>query len=290
MLRWLALALAYPGLTLSLHAVYDHAATAQRALRVTPSVVYPGERLPLRAVAILRELLAGVDFGLGKDAASVTLVGSTDDLRKFLQVPLTIGEPLVGLAVAESRATPLIPTLAPVETGGIRLGTADLPSSRSTDVTLSVDEALRHVHILGNTGVGKSTLAAAMMHWLAASGHGYLLIDPHGTLKDRALAEMPESARSRVWVIEAGDLDNVVRVNPFAVTDPVQLDIAIQDTMLAFYRLFDPKAAGIVGPRFEGMFTNGLRGLSELVGRTPACSMFRGYTGTADWSARSRAR
>lgn len=260
--QWLTLSQQYPGLVLSITGRLESG-----TYRVEPMVRFAGGVLPLRARSLARRLLPGLRIAASPNGPPLTLTVAEPDAAAVLQVPVAAGAPLAGLPVAQSQVIPLLPMIAPGSADGIRLGSAVLPSGSSADVRLTLHEAVRHTHVVGTTGTGKSTLLASMMYDLAARGSGYLLIDPHGSLRERVLAELPRSARDRVWVIECGDLDNVTPMNPFHLDDPVQLDIVTQDMVKVFYRLFDPKATGIVGPRFEGMFTNAMRGLHDLVGR-----------------------
>ena len=56
-----------------------------------------------------------------------------------------------------------------------------------------------------------------------------LVLDPHGHLVDRIVAELPASAVDRTWIIRCGDVDNPVPVNPLAVPDRRRLEIAIDE-------------------------------------------------------------
>lgn len=97
-------------------------------------------------------------------------------------------------------------------------------------------------------------------------GEGLLMLDPHGTTVDRILRELPESERHRVLVIRCGDIDNPVRLNPFAVDDPKSQDIIISDMLEAFQQLFDPTQQGFVGPRFQHSMHYALKTLVALRG------------------------
>ena len=56
-------------------------------------------------------------------------------------------------------------------------------------------------YVVGTHGTGKSTLLADMVHQIHHSGHGALVLDPHGTLVDRIIEELPECAADRVQVV-----------------------------------------------------------------------------------------
>lgn len=47
---------------------------------------------------------------------------------------------------------------------------------------IRLKDRLQHIHILGQTGTGKSTLLLNLMQQDLFHGHGFCLIDPHGDL------------------------------------------------------------------------------------------------------------
>jgi DNA helicase HerA-like ATPase len=54
-----------------------------------------------------------------------------------------------------------------------------------------------HIHVIGKTGTGKSTLLKTMALQDLERGNGFALIDPHGDLVDRIAARVPASHRDR---------------------------------------------------------------------------------------------
>ncbi|MFT3660687.1 MAG: type IV secretion system DNA-binding domain-containing protein [Gordonia sp. (in: high G+C Gram-positive bacteria)] len=150
--------------------------------------------------------------------------------------------------------------------GGVRVGAAQTDAAEPVDVVLGDGELLRHLHVVGATGTGKSTLLAGMVHELAHSGNGALVLDPHGTLVDRIVAEWPAVAAERLVVVRADDLEHPVPLNPLASEDPVEVATAIADIGDMFQEMFDPRGEGIVGPRFIDRVSHALRGLVRLRG------------------------
>lgn len=264
--QWLALASEYPGLQLEICTDFAPGASAARAFRIQARVLALTGRVPLRACALVQRMLPGLQVASTPGTESATLVTDDAGARCLLQLPLAYPEPLPGIRMAPTRPIPAVPSCGDANPSGVRLGVATLPSGQPMEIWLEEQELLRHIHVVGKTGTGKSSTLAAIMHGFAEAGDGFLLVDPHGDLCQRVMAELPEKARDRVWMIQAGDLQNPVPINPLAVDDDVQLDIVVQDMILIFYKLFDPARTGIVGPRFEALLTNALRGLRELRG------------------------
>lgn len=90
-------------------------------------------------------------------------------------------------------------------------------TKRGKTVALSPLERSTHLHVLGGSGYGKSTLLEKMLRADVMAGNGLCLIDPHGTLAD-ALAAFCASRNldryRRVHLIEPGKSDWCVGFNP----------------------------------------------------------------------------
>jgi hypothetical protein len=204
------------------------------------------------------------------DVAELRCVAADTQLALLLPLPVNDVLP-VGFLSGSPAPLPVSMTFGAFgarHAGGdaVRIGDARTDAHETVDAALEDEELRRHVHVVGATGTGKSTLLADMVHQLAHSGHGALVLDPHGTLVDRIVDELPECAADRVQVIRADDLEHVVPLNPLAVGSDTQLDTAISDMCEMFYELYDPGRTGIVGPRFEERLGYALRGLASLRG------------------------
>ena len=147
----------------------------------------------------------------------------------------------------------------------VELGVADTRHEPRIVGLTSADFA-RHVHVMGQTGVGKSTLLAHMVRSEAQRGAGLCVLDPHGPLVDEIRATLPRSARRRLVVLDVGN-DEPPKLNVLNARGIDNQSVAIQDLGEMFYDLFDPGRTGIVGPRFEAWLRIGLLTLLEARGR-----------------------
>ncbi|MDE2789539.1 MAG: DUF87 domain-containing protein [Paracoccaceae bacterium] len=59
---------------------------------------------------------------------------------------------------------------------------------------IKLKDRLMHLHIVGQTGTGKSTMLANLACHAADNGYGFCVIDPHGDLAD-GLGIAPLSGR-----------------------------------------------------------------------------------------------
>ena len=87
----------------------------------------------------------------------------------------------------------------------------------SVNGTLVLDEVsgLRHLHVLGPSGVGKSTLLANLILQDIAAQRGVVVVDPKGDLVDDVLRRLPSHALERVAVLDPTDRAPL-GINPLA--------------------------------------------------------------------------
>jgi RecA/RadA recombinase len=113
-------------------------------------------------------------------------------------------------------------------------------------VGLGVAEARHHVHVLGPTGTGKSTLLLRMVLAEAAAGRGVAVVDPHGDLALRILERLSGDCYGRLVVIDPDQTDAPVAWN---VLDPsrVGAELVTEHLVATLHRLYAPWW----GPRLE---------------------------------------
>lgn len=202
------------------------------------------------------------------DGAEFTLSGSVQPFgvaQCFLRIP-TCGEgaTIVGIPTREV-VTPPVPLTLPegAVMNGLRLGVATAEDSAAREVRISTADLLLHTQVLGSTGTGKSTLLAAMVEEAATLGIGVSVLDSHGPLVERIVAELPAKSAARAIVVRSGDVENAVPLNPLRNTDSEM----IAEVMVQVLReLLDPRDQGFLGPRFERAFTATLRAQRILFG------------------------
>ena len=187
-------------------------------------------------------------------------------VKAFARLPVAGGHArIIGIPVAGPVAgsVPLSDRALANGSDGMRLGTATTATGAVSDVHLSVPGALQHMQIVGGSGTGKSTLAAALVHSLARAGRGGVVLDPHGHLVRRIADELPQAALDRCLFIDCGDAARAVPVNLFHCGD---FETVCSEFIEMLYLVLDPKRTGIVGPRFERIFRQLASVLHHLFG------------------------
>ncbi|MCO5222573.1 MAG: DUF853 family protein [Thermomicrobiales bacterium] len=123
-------------------------------------------------------------------------------------------------------------------------------------------DAVRHTHILGPTGVGKSTLLQHLIKADIDAGLSVVLIDPKGDLATDVLALIPEHRWRDVVVIDP-TVPRPVGLNPLA-TAPERRSL-VADGLLAVFKGLFP---GTIGPRTADILHASLLTLTLAPGAT----------------------
>lgn len=191
----------------------------------------------------------GVRIGLRRSRTSAATRASSPYLWP-LELNVTECTAVLGWPIAKDPKTELPgvparhPALLPVPNGvsktGRRLGASVLDAARP--VALSTEDSLRHLHLLGPTGVGKSTLMASLALQDIQAGHGVVVIDPKGDLVEDLLARIPAHRKNDVVVLDPTD-PAPVGIN--GLVDSGSPDLAADTLLSVFHSLY----ADAWGPR-----------------------------------------
>ncbi|MEP7108671.1 MAG: type IV secretion system DNA-binding domain-containing protein [Ferruginibacter sp.] len=105
------------------------------------------------------------------------------------------------------------------------------------NATLSAEQRLKHMHVIGATGTGKSTFLLNLITQDILQGKGVAVLDPHGDLIESILAYIPESRMNDVVIIDPSDSDFPVGFNILTAHSEIEKDILSSDLVAAFKRL-----------------------------------------------------
>lgn len=119
--------------------------------------------------------------------------------------------------------------------------------------------ARQHLHVLGQTGVGKSTFLASLILADAAAGRGALVIDPKGDLVADVLDRLPERAVGRTVVFDPADHGPPPCLNVLAGPDPA---FAAESIVTTFRRCF----SSAWGPRLDDLMRSACLTLTRVNG------------------------
>ncbi|MFF4026314.1 type IV secretory system conjugative DNA transfer family protein [Nocardia elegans] len=176
---------------------------------------------------------------------------SCPELAVIAHLPLDAG--IAEIHRAGARALAPSEVIASGGPGTKPLGRADAVAGR--EVAMRVPDARHHVHVLGPTGTGKSTLLGRMILADADAGRGLVLIDPKGDLVTDVLTRLPEHVGVRVVLFDADSATAPPCINPLDLTTfGGDLDLVVDNIGTVFGRIYHQ----FWGPRTDDVFRNSL--------------------------------
>lgn len=121
-------------------------------------------------------------------------------------------------------------------TEGVVIGKAVSTTGKASerDIAQPPQDALRHRHALGPTGVGKSTLLGTMVLQDIQADRGAVVIDPKGDLITDLLARIPQHRQDDVVVLDAAS-STPFGINPLSGADP---DLAADSVVTVYHSLY----------------------------------------------------
>ncbi len=126
----------------------------------------------------------------------------------------------------------------------------------TTPIFMRTEDRMRHLYVIGQTGVGKSGILRTMIAQDIAKGRGCCFIDPHGNDIQDILSYVPKDRIDDVIYFDPAYTPRPMALNmlEFDPRFPEQKTMVIDSLMSVFNQLFDLKTSG--GPLFEQYFKN----------------------------------
>jgi hypothetical protein len=159
------------------------------------------------------------------------MILNLDELTQLVHFPTTVHRSK--LVQSEIRSRP-----APVETlsrTGLELGLVRHRGVEQT-VRLSIEQRVRHTHLIGASGTGKSTLMLNLIRQDLENGEGFALLDPHGDLVDAVLASVPEHRIRDVILFDPSDEEFPIGFNILSAHSELEKTLLASDLCSVFRR------------------------------------------------------
>jgi hypothetical protein len=156
-----------------------------------------------------------------------------------------------------------LPAPSALPTSGRVVGESTWPG-QPRPLALSPEDSRRHLHVLGPTGVGKSTLLLGLIEQDMAAGRSVVVIEPKGDLIHDVLARVPQSRLGDVILLDPTDTESPVGLNPLA-TGGRSAELVADQLLATFHGLY----AAHWGPRTSDILHAALLTLA----RTPGMSL-----------------
>jgi len=134
-------------------------------------------------------------------------------------------------------------------------------NARPPHQTFGIKQADRffHTYAIGKTGTGKTTFLETIALQDMINGRGVTVIDPHGDLAERLVAQVPPSRKGDLIYLNAPDPTQPFGYNPLRRIQVDRIPLAASGLMEAFKKLW----AEAWGVRMEHILRNALYALIE---------------------------
>lgn len=110
-------------------------------------------------------------------------------------------------------------------------------SYEHNEVTLSPEQRMKHMYLIGASGTGKSTLIANLIAQDIANGEGIAVLDPHGDLIDDILGLIPTERLNDVIVFDPSDTEFPIGFNILDAHSELEKNLLASDLVGIFKRL-----------------------------------------------------
>jgi type IV secretory system conjugative DNA transfer VirD4/TraG family protein/type IV secretion system coupling TraD/TrwB family protein len=179
-----------------------------------------------------------------------------DELASLVHLPsASVKIPKLLREVRRSKAAPHSPE-------GVLLG-ENLHHGRVLPVLLPAELRLRHLHVIGASGTGKSTLLLDLISQDIASGRGVGVLDPHGDLIEEILGRIPEERQDDVILFDPSDTGQPVAWNILEAHSELERTLLSSD-LVGIFRRFSTSW----GDQMTSVLGNAVLVLLEVPGST----------------------
>jgi hypothetical protein len=186
---------------------------------------------------------------------------NTEEVASLMGWPVGVMQ-LPGLTLGGCR---LLPVASAVPMIGTPLGTSTYPSTLGRPVALDEHARLVHLHAIGPTGVGKSTLLTHIVLSDIANGYGVVVLDPKGDIITPILERIDLRRLDDVIVLDAADDQRPVGYNPLHVGDGNR-ELVVEQVLGVMHAIWKDSW----GPRLAEILYASLMTLSLTPGMTLA--------------------
>ncbi len=239
------------------------AASTQRAHQLLTQPWSMAQGLNAPGVRLVRRVVPSFVIRRQLEARSYPLVHwplllNVREASAFLAFPF--GAYLPGLAYGRARQLPPSPSIPHY---GNVVGVSDYPGMADRTLALVAADRLRHVHLVGPTGTGKSTLLARMALQDISRGYGVVVIDPKGDLVSDIAARVPPERRADVVMLDPSEAQStVVGFNPLRAqsSDGAARELIADHVLNIFHSIYRE----FWGPRTDEILRAALFSLTHI--------------------------
>ncbi len=158
---------------------------------------------------------------------------SSDELIAFVHLPSSaVRTQALARDTGRTKAAPAIVRQPP----GIIIGDNE-HNGEIVPVFLHANQRVRHTHIIGSNGTGKSSLLLNLIQQDIEHGNGIAVLDPHGDLIDQILEVIPDKRIDDVIVVDLDDEEFPIGFNILQAHSEIEKRLLASDLLAVFRRL-----------------------------------------------------
>ena len=156
-----------------------------------------------------------------------------DELIGFVHLPASaVRSPVLQRDAGQTKAAPAIVQQPP----GVVIGDNE-HNGETVPVFLNTDQRVRHTHIIGSSGTGKSSLLLNLIRQDIENGDGVAVLDPHGDLIDQILDFIPADRINDVVLVNPADVEFPIGFNILQAHSEDEKNLLASDLVAVFRRL-----------------------------------------------------
>ena len=170
---------------------------------------------------------------LCRQSRRVGMLLTSEELTGFVHLPSSaVRSAIFQRETGKSKAAPKIVQ----QSTGLTLGT-NTHAGVAVEAKLSPEQRVRHTHIIGASGTGKSTLLLSLISQDIINGEGVAVIDPHGDLIESILGCIPPERVDDVVFFDASDETHSIGFNILTAHSDLEKTLLASDLISIFQRL-----------------------------------------------------
>jgi Type IV secretion-system coupling protein DNA-binding domain len=156
-----------------------------------------------------------------------------DELTGFVHLPASaVRSPVLVRDAGRTKAAPDIAQ----KKEGVVIGDNE-HNGTTVPVCLTDAQRLRHTHIIGSSGTGKSSLLFNLIRQDIENGEGVGVLDPHGDLIDQILGIIPDGRIDDVVLVDPSDIEFPIGFNILSAHTDEEKALLASDLIALFRRL-----------------------------------------------------
>ena len=157
---------------------------------------------------------------------------NSEELTGFVHLPSSaVRSPVLLRDAGLTKAAP-----GCVRQSGIVLGDNEHDGD-TVAVYLTPEQRVRHTHIIGSSGTGKSSLLFNLIRQDIENGEGVGVLDPHGDLINQILGVIPDDRIDDVVLVDPSDINFPIGFNILQAHSDEEKELLASDLIAVFRRL-----------------------------------------------------